>query len=317
MTDLINNLKNKSLSSSEMENLNQELNHSEISESEYPTNSNWLDDEPYVMESEEEVHQIKSVILDNLHYAINLKKKFKIRFISLAAAAAVCIAILACYVVFDFNRVNDYSVNFATAENENATVILPDSSKIKLNQNSDLTYSPLVFKKDKREIEFSGEGYFKIARDEKKPFTIKSGALTITVKGTEFNLMNNPAKCSTSLYLVEGKVDMYSSISHQSVKVRPGQLIEYSTTVGSFQIITPKSANNILSWYTHKIIFNNEPLPDVITYLEEHYNVKIKLSPHPENINGLYFYGTLPTENLPLALRTLGKVYGLKITTTE
>lgn len=259
-------------------------------------------------------------ILENVHSSIRLKRKFKTKIISISVAACVCMLAVMGIAYLDFeSNVVDTPLNFTTAENETATVALPDSSQIKLNQNSDLTYFPVVFKKSNREITFEGEGYFKIAHDPKNPFTIKTGELVITVRGTEFNLSSNPRSDKSTLYLIEGNVEMYSRLSKRNINVLPGQLIEYYTATREFRVTTPRTTNNISSWYSGEIRFDNEPLPEVLSFLEHHYNVRLRIASLPDNLrqdslDGLYFNGTLPIKNLPLAIDALEKVYGIRLT---
>lgn len=317
MNHLIKNFRNDKISVDELEKLKEETNRSTRKDLEYSIHKDWMEDDDLTDTSIN--NEIRSSILENIHSNIEMKRKFRLRAISICSAACVCIMAVMGYIYYNFeNNIVDTPLNFTTAKNENATVLLPDSSIIKLNQNSDLTYMPAVFKKSNREIEFQGEGYFKIAHDANNPFTIKTGNLLITVRGTEFNLSSIPQSHTSSLYLIEGNVEMYSGLSRKIINVLPGQLIEYNTMTGEFNISTPRATNNISSWYSGEIRFDNESLPEVLTFLERHYDVKLEISYFPDNLNqnslrNLYFNGTLPTKNLPLAIEALEKVYNIKI----
>ena len=57
-------------------------------------------------------------------------------------------------------------------------VTLSDGTKVYLNAASDLKY-PVVFDKDCREVYLSGEAYFEVAKDSKRPFYVVIDAVKI------------------------------------------------------------------------------------------------------------------------------------------
>jgi len=64
-------------------------------------------------------------------------------------------------------------------------IVLGDSSVIKLSPGSKLVYDT-PFQKNKREIWLKGEAYFKVTKDEARPFTVYAAGLATTALGTEF-----------------------------------------------------------------------------------------------------------------------------------
>ena len=59
------------------------------------------------------------------------------------------------------------------------------AGSLDLNDAATLTY-PEKFARDKREVKLDGEGYFDVAKDAKKPFTVGVGSVYIDVLGTSF-----------------------------------------------------------------------------------------------------------------------------------
>jgi transmembrane sensor len=68
-----------------------------------------------------------------------------------------------------------------------ATIVLPDSSVVWLNQHSSLTYEK-DFNTKARRVNLRGEGYFKVSGNKSKPFVITTDQGTVRVVGTEFNV---------------------------------------------------------------------------------------------------------------------------------
>ncbi len=78
-------------------------------------------------------------------------------------------------------------VTYNTIPGQKSTIPLPDGTSIRLNAGSTIVF-PEKFSGSAREISLTGEAFFEVARDEKRPFIIKSGDLVTTVLGTSFNI---------------------------------------------------------------------------------------------------------------------------------
>ena len=66
-------------------------------------------------------------------------------------------------------------------------IILPDSSVVLLNGNSQIRYNQ-NFNKDNRNVKLKGEGYFEVRRNLSKQFVVSTSELDIKVFGTSFNV---------------------------------------------------------------------------------------------------------------------------------
>jgi len=102
-------------------------------------------------------------------------------------------------------------------------VVLPDGTKVWLNNASSLRY-PTSFSAPSREVELTGEGYFEVAKNTSKPFSVKLSDVTVHVLGTSFNIMayNNESTINTTL--VEGAVKV-SQHDHQT-RLAPGEQVQ-------------------------------------------------------------------------------------------
>ena len=86
-------------------------------------------------------------------------------------------------------------------------LVLADGSEIWLNAESTLQYFVHDIAKE-RVVYLQGEAYFKIAKNEQRPFKIISGEHEVKVLGTEFNV--NAYLGAPMIYttLIEGKVNV-------------------------------------------------------------------------------------------------------------
>lgn len=95
-------------------------------------------------------------------------------------------------------------------------LILEDGTKVWLNSKSEFTY-PTSFGGETREVTLKGEGFFEVARNEKKPFIVKTKKYDIKVLGTTFNVYayDNVNGTVFETSLLHGSVDV---VSNQDIK---------------------------------------------------------------------------------------------------
>ena len=74
---------------------------------------------------------------------------------------------------------------------QRVSITLSDGTIVALNPSSKLKV-PNVFEGDERKVELLGEGFFKVAHNEKAPFTVKTENYNVQVLGTEFNVFAYP-----------------------------------------------------------------------------------------------------------------------------
>ncbi len=96
-----------------------------------------------------------------------------------------------------------------------AVVFLPDSSKVWVNKNSKLSY-PSFFNDTVRTVYLSGESYFEVQKDPKRPFNVYTGNTRVRVLGTSFNVkeMNEDVEVS----VLTGRVE-FSSLKDSGAKL--------------------------------------------------------------------------------------------------
>lgn len=68
------------------------------------------------------------------------------------------------------------------------SIELPDGSSVFLNSGSSLRFSNQLGRKNERRVKLTGEGYFKVAKDAKRPFIVDVEKLSFEALGTVFNV---------------------------------------------------------------------------------------------------------------------------------
>lgn len=158
--------------------------------------------------------------------------------------------------------------------------ILPDGSAVSLNSNSRLQF-PDKFDKNQREVTVTGEAFFDVKPDHRRPFIINAGSARVKVLGTSFNVNAYPEAESVEVIVESGIVQVVCCENE-----RPEKSVELLLNAGEKGLLfksngrIEKSVNtnlNYLAWKTHNLIFEKTRLEEVIRYLSKTYHIEILL----------------------------------------
>ena len=89
---------------------------------------------------------------------------------------------------------------------------LTDGSTVWLQSGSTLAYDS-SFGAESRNVKLRGEGFFDIAKDPERPFTVEISGLKVRVHGTRFNIRTLPASGEVLISLLEGSVALDTAVS--------------------------------------------------------------------------------------------------------
>lgn len=149
------------------------------------------------------------------------------------------------------------------------TFTLPDSSSVTLAPGSTLR---LQKHKDKRLVQMTGKVYFNVRHDDRAPFRVDAGSGFVKVLGTRFQV---DARDPISVSVVSGKV-LFSAIrsGEEALILTKGQSAVLDPAASKPVEITPKHPNPA-AWATGEFIYDNTPLPEVLSELSEYYDVTL------------------------------------------
>jgi transmembrane sensor len=195
----------------------------------------------------------------------------------------------------------------STGKGEKATLSLSDGSVIQMNAESRLIY-PNYFGADSRELEFEGEGYFKISPDKSRPFRVKCNNTITEVTGTEFNIRSRDNHISVTV--VEGSVKTFSSQSSEGVAVVKGEMVTLKST-GTFSRPVRVDTKHFLAWRENKISFSRTPLTQVAAELERCYsNIDIVVA---DSVKKKTITGMFDTNSLDEILSVFSLTLDIKV----
>lgn len=187
-----------------------------------------------------------------------------------AAAAVLVIAVTAAFLYIH----PSVRMLKAVALTESRMVTLPDGTTVYLNKNSELTY-PEKFASSSREVELTGEGFFKVTRDEQHPFIVNGRYISVTVLGTEFNF-NSSESGENNVSLVEGSVKVSSNSGNEGVVLVPDQKATYDIATGNISVAETNASVDV-AWHDKVIPFENATMQEIRDILMQLYKVNITL----------------------------------------
>jgi ferric-dicitrate binding protein FerR (iron transport regulator) len=223
-------------------------------------------------------------------------------------------------------------------------VVLPDGSKVWLNAASSIKY-PTVFTGNQRRIEMTGEAYFEISKDAKRPFRVfvlptsnRRGGL-IEVIGTHFNINAYEDEAGIKTTLLEGRVDVSVPVTdevatgtnHQQQtppertrsvpagtnnklqtvhhkQLLPGQQAQL-TDNGQITINKEADTDEATAWKDGFFQFRNTPIDAILRQAARWYDVDIKYESRPTEPLSGRVPRSVPVSQLLRLLEATGGVH--------
>lgn len=156
---------------------------------------------------------------------------------------------------------------------QRAQLTLADGTGVWLNSRSTLTF-PDRFEAGSRQVTLDGEGYFTVAHDEKKPFTVKTGRYDIRVLGTEFNVKAYHDSQLFETALLKGSVEIASAGNRAALRLKPNQ---QASLAGGKLVTTTIPDSNYFKWKEGLFSFENETVENLIEKLQLYYDIRIEV----------------------------------------
>ena len=183
---------------------------------------------------------------------------------------------------------------------QKANLQLPDGTQVWLNSAGSLTYDPSYNKKE-RVVYLQGEAYFEVNKDKRRPFIVKTDAVSVEALGTKFDVKAYPDDNYVMATLLEGSI-RFSSPS-QSEVMKPNDKLKFTKNNGHITKDVLSDADKNVSWVTGQLAFDRERLEDIAKILERMYSIRIRFA--SENLKDIRFSGTLKNNSLENVLQLI------------
>jgi len=227
-------------------------------------------------------------------------------------AAVFIVAFLLGFGVYHLSKPDsDYTETYTEVNvpyGERSQITLYDGTKIWLNSGTTLKF-PLVFHANQRKVFVTGEAFFDVSKNKKRPFIVRAGQMNIKVLGTRFNVCAYPDDQELYTTLEKGKILASNTITGEKVQLRPG---DQATLHLETKKITVQTVDTELytSWKENMLRFENAKFAEVVKKIERWYDVKIDVDKaiDPDR----RYTMTIKTESLREMLRLLSLTTPIK-----
>ena len=181
---------------------------------------------------------------------------------------------------------------------------LPDGSTGWINGGSTLKF-PVNFTGKVREVELSGEAYFNVSHNTRRPFYVFTEFMDVEVFGTAFNVMAYKDDHKTEVTLESGLIQVFKKDHDKKTnigKLGASQSCTCYHLIDSINIFSVQASEKI-SWKEGRLVFKYEPFSDVVNKLNRWYNVDIVIK--NKELEKYVYYGTFEDETLDEVLKLL------------
>lgn len=177
-------------------------------------------------------------------------------------------------------------------------LVLPDGTKVWLNAASSLTY-PAAFTTNKREVAVTGEAYFEVKKDSKKPFFVNiAGRAVVEVTGTSFNINAYTDEPEINTTLLEGSVKMHAGLNRmqavqdisgsneKTMMLSPGQQAklpqDFSEKTATGFSKVKVDTDKVVAWKNGQFNFEGITLKEAMRQISRWYDIDIKYDKNVE-----------------------------------
>ncbi|SFA44421.1 FecR family protein [Pedobacter suwonensis] len=187
-------------------------------------------------------------------------------------------------------------------------LVLSDGTKVWLNAASSISF-PAAFEGNYRKVSITGEVYFEVAHDKKKPFLVTAREQEISVLGTHFNISAYQDDEFVTTSLISGAVRVKNLKTKVEKSIQPGQSATTSSANDDV-LIHAIDKDEILSWKNGYFQFDNQNVYSIMKVLSRWYNVDVQFlsDKNTEHFGGTFSRGKQLSEILA-NLEKLGNVH--------
>ncbi len=226
----------------------------------------------------------------------------------IAASAAIIIGMVFLSSIFRMDISTEQQTSnlarISSIDGESKRIILPDGSIVWLHHHSSIEFDSVLFNKQKREVQLTGDAFFDVAKNKKKPFVIQVGGMEIGVVGTSFAVYaGNP-----DMHLVEVATGIVRvTAGNRNEQLVAGNALSYNILTG--QVLRNNvSINEARALKGDALFFEKDDLQTIVQKLRYWYHRKITVEGSPGK--PLSFTGVVKDDGIEAVLNGLAYMAG-------
>ena len=176
-------------------------------------------------------------------------------------------------------------------------LVLPDGSRVELNSSTDFIF-PSAFSGKERPVHVCGEGYFAVAKDASRPFTVSTEGMKVSVLGTEFNMKSRDNLSEVTL--VQGKVNVTSDGGKSCILSPSEQVRLENGELGDTRVVDTET---VTGWTKPRMVCRDQDIEQVVEKLSSYYDVEFH---YTESLKDIVINGKIDLrEELESVLNTI------------
>lgn len=190
-------------------------------------------------------------------------------------------------------------------------ITLADGSAIRLNGESQVR---VKLGEHERLLRLEGEGFFEVAPDKSRPFSVEVEGVRVTAVGTRFNVdqRRTPGGMVVDVEVFEGVVKVATGRGG-AVYIRAGEQAKVSRgVVRRMALARPELETDVPSWAKGWLEFDGATLATVVEDLERATGVKVKLA--EPAVGRVLVSGRFAYDDAENALAAMARLHGFRLT---
>lgn len=177
----------------------------------------------------------------------------------------------------------DHLQEHVIPKGKRSRITLQDGTQVWLNADSRLQYSPGFLKGTTRDVYLQGEAFFDVSPDKSHPFIVHVQGISIKVLGTSFNVKGYDGEPRIEATLVHGRISIAGDSVYDHVTLAANQRAVFLKEKKGLLVENNVATDSYTSWRRGILVFEDQPLYEILPTLERAYNVSI----HTDNTYSL------------------------------
>ncbi len=197
---------------------------------------------------------------------------------------------------------------FGTRVGEVRRVPLKDGSTVAINTASEVD---VAFRGEQRTVRLrTGEAWFQVAHDGRRPFVVEAGAVRVRAVGTAFSVRRRSQ--GAEVLVTEGVVEVWTEGADQiPARLKAGQGAFITESVGPRAPVAPAAVDRKLEWRYGKIDLAGETLREAVADFNRYNDRKLVIA--DPRIAEERFYGVFNTGGPDAFAAAVGASLGVEV----